>query len=311
MNAADTYVWHRQRKDGNKTGNLGTPHATADILRKYGITLQKKYGQNFLTDGNILNGIVESAEIGPDDYVIEIGPGIGTMTQLLAERAKGVTAVEIDSKLIPVLQDTLAEYANITVINQDIMKVDLKKIAEEKNNGRPVKVVANLPYYITTPIIMGLLEGNMPYDSITVMVQKEAAQRMQAAPGSKIYGALSLAIQYHTEPEIKMNVPAACFIPRPKVDSTVIRLTKRPEPPVNVTDTEFMFALIRASFNQRRKTLANGIGNAGGLCITRQQAADTLAGMGLSQTVRGEQLSLEQFALLSDELGQIRKVQGM
>ena len=254
---------------------------------------------------------MESAEIGPDDYVIEIGPGIGTMTQLLAERAKGVTAVEIDSKLIPVLQDTLAEYSNITVINQDIMKVDLKKTAEEENNGRPVKVVANLPYYITTPIIMELLEGNMPYDSITVMVQKEAAQRMQAAPGSKIYGALSLAIQYYTEPEIKMNVPAACFIPQPKVDSTVIRLTRRAEPPVDVIDKEFMFALIRASFNQRRKTLANGIGNAGGLGITRQQAADTLAGMGLLQTVRGEQLSLEQFALLSDELGKIRKKHDM
>ena len=234
---------------------------------------------------------------------MEIGPGIGTMTQLIAEKAKGVTAVEIDGKLIPVLEETLADYGNVTVLNQDIMKTDLKKLAAEKNEGRPFKVVANLPYYITTPIVMELLEEGVPYESITIMVQKEAAQRMQAAPGSKIYGALSLAIQYYTRPEIKLEVPAACFIPRPNVDSTVIKLTKRTLPPVSAEDPKLMFALIRASFNQRRKTLVNGLGNAAGLNVSKQQAAEALEEMGLSPTVRGEQLSLEQFARLSDELG--------
>lgn len=281
---------------------LAAPHVTAELLKKYDIRLQKKFGQNFLVDGNILNGIVDAADVTEDDYVVEIGPGIGTMTQLLAAKAHGVAAIEIDSALIPVLNETLADCDNVTVINQDIMKVDLKKLALEKNGGKPVKIVANLPYYITTPIIMGLIEGDTQYESITVMVQKEAAERMQAGPGSKIYGAMSLAISYYTVPEIMMNVPSSCFIPQPKVDSAVINLTHRDKPPVDAHDPKFMFALIRASFNHRRKTLANGIANAAGLGITRQQAADALTSMGLSATIRGEQLSLEQFARLSDVL---------
>lgn len=287
----------------NNTNTLGTPHATAEILKKYDIRLQKKYGQNFLIDGNILEGIVEAAGITKDDLVIEIGPGIGTMTQLLSQRAYHVAAVEIDSALIPVLHDTLEDCDNVTVINEDIMKMDLKKFVEENGEGKRVKIVANLPYYITTPIVMGLLEGDAPYESITIMVQKEAAERMQAGPGSKIYGAMSLAVSYYTKPQIMLEVPSTCFIPRPKVDSAVIRLDRCEKPPVDVNDKKLLFALIRASFNQRRKTLANGICN-GGLGYSRQQVTDALLQMELSPSIRGEQLSLSQFARLSDLLGE-------
>ena len=283
--------------------NLGNPQETIAVLQRYGFNFQKKYGQNFLIDGNVLEGIVDAAGITDEDYVVEIGPGIGTMTQLLSEHARKVAAIEIDSALIPVLHDTLAECDNVTVINEDIMKMDLKRFVDENNDGKSVKIVANLPYYITTPIVMGLLEGDAPFESITIMVQKEAAQRMQAGPGSKIYGAMSLAVSYYTEPEIMLNVPASCFIPRPKVDSAVIKLTRREVPPVKVDDKTMLFALIRASFNQRRKTLANGICN-GGLGFSRQQVVEALEQMDIAPTIRGEQLSLAQFGKLSDILGE-------
>lgn len=281
---------------------LGIPQNTIAVLQKYNFNFQKKYGQNFLVDTHVLEKIMDAAQITADDCVVEIGPGIGTMTQYLAERAGSVVAVEIDKNLIPILQETLSEYDNVTIINEDILKVDLNRIVEEKNGGRPVKVVANLPYYITTPIIMGLFENHVPLQSITIMVQKEVADRMQVGSGTKDYGALSLAVQYYARPEIVAIVPPNCFIPRPGVASAVIRLTRYEEPPVQVTDEAFLFALIRASFNQRRKTLANGLSNARNLSLTREQVTEALESMGLSPTVRGEALTLSQFAALSEML---------
>lgn len=282
--------------------NLGIPQNTIAVLQKYGFNFQKKFGQNFLIDTNVLDKIISSAEITKDDCVLEIGPGIGTMTQYLAESAREVVAVEIDKALIPILEDTLSAYDNVTVINEDILKVDINAIVQERNGGRPIKVVANLPYYITTPIIMGLFEQHVPLKSITIMVQKEVADRMQVGPGTKDYGALSLAVQYYAKPKIVANVPPNCFIPRPNVGSAVIRLTRYAEPPVKVDDEHKMFALIRASFNQRRKTLVNGLGNAAGLSVTKDQVAAALEKMGLSPTIRGEALTLEQFAELSNLL---------
>lgn len=279
--------------------NLGIPRNTIEILQKYQFNFQKRYGQNFLIDTGVLDRIISAAQITRDDCVLEIGPGIGTMTQCLAEHARQVAAVEIDKNLIPILEDTLSAYDNVTIINEDILKVDIKKIAEERNGGRPIKVVANLPYYITTPIIMGLFENHVPLESITVMVQKEVAERMQVGPGTKDYGALSLAVQYYAKPEIVANVPPNCFIPRPNVGSAVIRLTCYKEPPVQVADEIKMFALIRASFNQRRKTLVNSVGNARELGISKERAAAALEKMQLPATVRGEALTLEQFAELS------------
>ena len=283
--------------------NLGNPQETIAVLQRYGFNFQKKYGQNFLIDTHVLDKIIGAAQIGPDDFVLEIGPGIGTMTQYLAEAAREVVAVEIDTKLIPILQDTLKEYDNVTVLNEDILKVDIRKIAEEKNGGKPIKVVANLPYYITTPIIMGLFESEVPLESITVMVQKEVADRMQVGPGTKDYGALSLAVQYYAEPYIVANVPPNCFIPRPAVGSAVIRLTRYQEKPVKVNDASFMFKIIRASFNQRRKTLQNGLYNSSELRIPKEKTVAALEEMGLTPTIRGEKLSLEEFAQLSDILG--------
>ena len=283
--------------------NLGNPQETIAVLQRYGFNFQKKYGQNFLIDTHVLDKIIGAAQIGPDDFVLEIGPGIGTMTQYLAEAAREVIAVEIDTKLIPILQDTLKEYDNVTVLNEDILKVDIRKIAEEKNGGKPIKVVANLSYYITTPIIMGLFESEVPLDSITVMVQKEVADRMQVGPGTKDYGALSLAVQYYAEPYIVANVPPNCFIPRPAVGSAVIRLTRYQEKPVKVNDASFMFKIIRASFNQRRKTLQNGLYNSSELRIPKEKTVAALEEMGLTPTIRGEKLSLEEFAQLSDILG--------
>lgn len=282
--------------------SLGSGKNTAEIIQKYQFNFQKKFGQNFLIDSNILDKIVQSAEVTKEDCVLEIGPGIGTMTQYLAEAAREVVAVEIDKNLIPILKDTLSEYDNVTVINEDILKVDLNQIVQDKNGGRPIKVVANLPYYITTPIIMGLFENHVPLKSITIMVQKEVADRMQVGPGTKDYGALSLAVQYYAKPEIITRVPASCFMPRPNVDSTVIRLERYEEPPVFVKDEKYLFAVIRASFNQRRKTLANGLTNAGNLGVNRQLVEEALTQMGLSATVRGEALTLSQFAELSNYL---------
>lgn len=284
--------------------NLGIPQNTIAVLQKYNFNFQKKFGQNFLIDTRVLDRIIDSAEITKEDCVLEIGPGIGTMTQYLAEAAREVVAVEIDKNLIPILQnDTLAAYDNVTIINDDILKVDINQIVQEKNHGKPIKVVANLPYYITTPIIMGLFESHVPLKSITIMVQKEVADRMQVGPGTKDYGALSLAVQYYAKPEIVANVPPNCFIPRPNVGSAVIRLTRHENPPVQVDSEERMFALIRASFNQRRKTLINGLTNAGNLNITKEQVAQALEKMGLPATVRGEALTLEQFGELSNLLG--------
>lgn len=280
--------------------DLGIPQNTIAVLQKYQFNFQKKFGQNFLVDPRVLERIVDAAEINEEDCVLEIGPGIGTMTQYLAERAREVVAVEIDKALIPILQDTLSSYDNVTVINEDILKVDVQQIVQERNQGRPIKVVANLPYYITTPIIMSLLENHVPLKSITIMVQKEVADRMQVGPGTKDYGALSLAVQYYAHPEIVAHVPANCFMPRPNVDSSVIRLTRYSEPPVQVRDEKHMFAMIRASFNQRRKTLANGLAN--GMGLSREKVTAALAEMGLSATVRGEALTLEQFAQLSNLL---------
>ena len=284
--------------------NLGIPQNTVEVLHKYDFHIQKKYGQNFLIDIGVLERIVDAAEITGEDCVLEIGPGIGTMTQYLAERAGEVVTVEIDKNLIPILEETLSDYDNVTIINADILKVDINKIVEEKNQGRPIKVVANLPYYITTPIIMGLLETHVPLKSITVMVQKEVADRMQVGPGTKDYGALSLAVQYYAKPEIVANVPPNCFIPRPNVGSAVIRLTRYEEPPVHVDNEARLFALIRAAFNQRRKTLVNALGNAPGLGVTKDRVTEALQRMGLSLTIRGEALTLEQFARLDEELKQ-------
>ena len=281
---------------------LGEPKNTIAVLQKYGFVFQKKYGQNFLIDTHVLDKIVAAAQIGPDDFVVEIGPGIGTLTQYLAYAAREVCAVEIDKNLIPILTDTLSDYENVTVLNEDILKVDLNRLAEEKNNGRPIKVVANLPYYITTPIIMSLFENHVPLESVTVMVQKEVADRMQTGPGSKDYGALSLAVQYYADPYIVANVPPNCFMPRPKVGSAVIRLTRHASLPVEVADEKLMFALIRASFNQRRKTLANGLKNRGTLDFTKEEIEHAITACGFPLTVRGETLELADFARLSDVL---------
>ena len=286
--------------------NLGNPKNTIEIIQKYEFMFQKKFGQNFLIDTHVLEKIISAAGITKNDCVLEIGPGIGTMTQYLAENAGHVVAVEIDRNLIPILKVTLADYDNVTVINEDILRVDIKALAEEYNGGKPIKVVANLPYYITTPIIMGLFESGVPIDNITVMVQKEVADRMKEGPGSKDYGALSLAVQYYAEPEIVANVPPNCFIPRPNVGSAVIRLTRHKEMPVEVKDPALMFKIIRASFNQRRKTLQNGLGNAPELPYTKEQIAAAIAEMGLTPTIRGEALSLAQFAQLSDILGEMK-----
>lgn len=281
---------------------LGIPANTIAVLQKYQFNFQKKFGQNFLIDPHVLERIIEESNITKDDCVLEIGPGIGTMTQYLAEAAREVVAVEIDKALIPILQDTLSSYNNITVINNDILKVDINQIVQERNHGEAIKVVANLPYYITTPIIMGLFESRVPLKSITVMVQKEVADRMQVGPGTKDYGALSLAVQYYSKPEIVANVPPNCFMPRPNVGSAVIRLTRYEDAPVKVADEKYMFRLIRASFNQRRKTLVNGLLNAGTLGITKEDILTALEEMELSPTIRGEALTLAQFARLSDIL---------
>ena len=283
---------------------LGIPQNTIEILQKYNFKFQKKFGQNFLIDTHVLEKIIESAGITKDDFVLEIGPGIGTMTQYLCENAREVMAVEIDNNLIPILGETLAAYDNVTVVNEDILKLDIAKVAKEHNNNKPIKVVANLPYYITTPIIMGLFESHVPLESITVMVQKEVADRMQSGPGTKDYGALSLAVQYYSKAEIVANVPPNCFMPRPNVGSAVIRLTCHEKAPVDVDDEKLMFKLIRASFNQRRKTLQNGINNAPDLNFNKEQVVAALDEMGLVSTIRGEALTLEQFAKLSNLLVQ-------
>ena len=283
-----------------KEPTLGNPQNTIEILQKYNFSFQKKFGQNFLIDTHVLDRIIQSANITKDDMVLEIGPGIGTMTQYLAQAAGKVIAVEIDKNLIPILEDTLSGYDNVRVINEDVLKLDLKKLADEENNGKPVKVVANLPYYITTPIIMGLFENEVPVESITVMVQKEVADRMQTGPGNKDYGALSLAVQYYADPEIVANVPPNCFMPRPKVGSAVIRLTRHQNPPVQAKDEKLMFRIIRASFNQRRKTLANGLKNSQELQFTKEQVEQAITECGLPLNIRGEALTLEQFAALAD-----------
>lgn len=283
-----------------KTPTLGNPQNTIEILQKYNFNFQKKFGQNFLIDEHVLDKIIRAAEITKDDYVLEIGPGIGTMTQYLACAAREVTAVEIDRALIPILEDTLKEYDNVSIINEDILKVDIAALAKEKNGGRPIKVVANLPYYITTPIIMGLFESHVPLESITVMVQKEVADRMQVGPGTKDYGALSLAVQYYAEPYIVANVPPNGFMPRPAVGSAVIRLTRHQKPPVEVMDEKLMFRLIRASFNQRRKTLANGLKNSGELNLSKEVITAAIEKLGKGSSVRGEALDLEEFARLTN-----------
>ena len=283
-----------------KTPTLGNPQNTIEVLQKYNFNFQKKFGQNFLIDEHVLDKIIRAAEITKDDYVLEIGPGIGTMTQYLACAAREVTAVEIDRALIPILEDTLKEYDNVSIINEDILKVDIAALAKEKNGGRPIKVVANLPYYITTPIIMGLFESHVPLESITVMVQKEVADRMQVGPGTKDYGALSLAVQYYAEPYIVANVPPNCFMPRPAVGSAVIRLTRHQKPSVEVMDEKLMFRLIRASFNQRRKTLANGLKNSGELNLSKEVITAAIEKLGKGSSVRGEALDLEEFAKLTN-----------
>lgn len=292
-------------KDYKNVMHLGNPTNTIAVLNHYGFSFQKKFGQNFLIDENVVEKIVRDAGVTKDDFVLEIGPGIGTMTQILCENAREVVAVEIDDKLIPILtEDTLSWYDNVTVIHEDILKLDIVKLANERNGGKPIKVVANLPYYITTPIIMGLFESHVPLDSITIMVQKEVADRMQVGPGTKDYGALSLAVQYYAKPQILLNVPASCFMPRPNVDSAVIQLTRYEKPPVEVADEHLMFRLIRASFNQRRKTMTNSVGNSPELSVSKEQMAAALEKCGLSATVRGEALTLAQFAELANVLSE-------
>jgi 16S rRNA (adenine1518-N6/adenine1519-N6)-dimethyltransferase len=279
--------------------HLANPTNTLAVINRYNFAFQKKFGQNFLIDENVVEKIVRQAGVTGEDFVLEIGPGIGTMTQILCENAREVVAVEIDKNLIPILQDTLSEYNNVSVINDDILKVDINALAQEKNGGRPIKVVANLPYYITTPIIMGLFESNVPIDSITIMVQKEVAERMQEGPGSKDYGALSLAVQYYAKPEVVLTVPASCFMPRPKVDSAVIRLTRHETAPVQTTDASLMFKIIRASFNQRRKTLANALNNSPEIHLPKQVITDAIMQLCGNPSIRGEALTLEEFARLS------------
>ena len=284
---------------------LGDPKYTIEVLQKYNFAFQKRFGQNFLIDTHVLDKIIDSAQITKDDFVLEIGPGIGTMTQYLAEAAREVAAVEIDTTLIPILKDTLKDWDNVTVINNDILKVDIRKLALEKNQGRPIKVVANLPYYITTPIIMGLFENQVPIDSITIMVQKEVADRMQVGPGTKDYGALSLAVQYYANPEIVANVPPNCFMPRPNVGSAVIRLTRHETPVVDVKDEKLMFRIIRASFNQRRKTLVNGLKNSGEINFTKEQIEAAITAIDKPLTIRGEALTLAEFAALSNAFSEM------
>ena len=283
---------------------LGNPKYTIEVLQKYNFAFQKRFGQNFLIDTHVLEKIIEASKITKDDFVLEIGPGIGTMTQYLAEAAREVVAVEIDKTLIPILEnDTLKDWDNVTVINEDILKVDIAALAQEKNGGKPIKVVANLPYYITTPIIMGLFENHVPISSITIMVQKEVADRMQVGPGTKDYGALSLAVQYYARPQIIANVPPNCFMPRPNVGSAVIRLTRHKEVPVQVNDEKLMFKIIRASFNQRRKTLANGLNNAPDIHLSKEVIQESIEELGVPVTIRGEALTLQQFAQLSNIIG--------
>ena len=289
-----------------KEPTLGNPQNTIEVLQKYNFVFQKKFGQNFLIDTHVLDKIIAAAEITKDDFVLEIGPGIGTMTQYLACAARKVVAVEIDKALIPILEDTLSDYDNARVINNDVLKVDIAKLAEEENGGKPIKVVANLPYYITTPIIMALFEQHVPLANVTVMVQKEVAARMKSGPGSKDYGALSLAVQYYAKPYIVANVPPNCFMPRPKVGSAVIRLTRHAETPVQVDDEKLLFQIIRASFNQRRKTLANGLKNYEGLSFEKETIEAAIAECGFSPSVRGEALSLEEFAKLANVLGRAK-----
>lgn len=286
---------------------LGIPQNTIAVLQKYNFNFQKKFGQNFLIDTHVLEKIIESSGITKDDFVLEIGPGIGTMTQYLCENAREVVAVEIDRNLIPILADTLGAYHNVMVIHEDILKLDMNQLANERNNGRPIKVVANLPYYITTPIIMGLFESHVPVESITIMVQKEVAERMQVGPGTKDYGALSLAVQYYAKPEIIAHVPPNCFMPRPSVGSAVIRLTKHEKTPVFVEDEKLMFQLIRASFNQRRKTLVNGLYNFPQLQLSKEVIQESITELGMPLTVRGETLTLEQFAAFSNIIGRKRR----
>lgn len=286
---------------------LGIPRNTIEIIRKYNIKFQKRFGQNFLIDTHVLEKIISASGVTKNDFVLEIGPGIGTMTQYLCESAREVLAVEIDSSLIPVLSDTLSAYDNVTIVNKDILKLDINRIVKEYNQNTPIKVVANLPYYITTPIIMGLFESHVPLESVTVMVQKEVAQRMQAVPGTKDYGALSLAVQYYANAVIAANVPANCFIPRPNVGSAVIKLTCHSTPPVKVDDEKFMFSVIHASFNQRRKTLQNALSNDDRLGISKKEAADAIKQMGLAENTRGEVLYLKDFAKLSNILLNLRK----
>ena len=287
---------------------LGNPKNTIEILQKYNFSFQKKFGQNFLIDTHVLDKIIASAEITKEDMVLEIGPGIGTMTQYLACAARKVVAVEIDNSLIPILKDTLKDYDNIRIINDDVMKLDLAALAKEENGGKPIKGGANLPYYITTPIIMGLFENHVPVESITVMIQKEVAERMQVGPGTKEYGALSLAVQYYAKPYIVANVPPNCFMPRPKVSSAVIRLTKLKEPPVQVKDERLMFGIIRASFNQRRKTLVNGLSNSAELNLSKEEAIQAVESLGKGVSIRGEALSLEEFAKIANYILEIRNV---
>lgn len=286
---------------------LGNPKYTIEVLQKYNFAFQKRFGQNFLIDTHVLEKIIAASQISKDDFVLEIGPGIGTMTQYLAEYAREVAAVEIDNTLIPILKDTLKDWDNVTVINDDILKVDIRKLALEKNGGKPIKVVANLPYYITTPIIMGLFENQVPIDSITIMVQKEVADRMQVGPGTKDYGALSLAVQYYAKPEIVANVPPNCFMPRPKVGSAVIRLERYEKPPVEVSDEKLMFRIIRASFNQRRKTLVNGLKNSQELSYSREEIEEVLNECGIPLNIRGEALTLAEFASLANAFDKKRK----
>lgn len=281
---------------------LGDPKKTIEVLQKYEFMFQKKFGQNFLIDTHVLDKIVSASGITKDDFVLEIGPGIGTLTQYLAYGAREVVAVEIDKALIPILEDTLSGFENVSIINEDILKVDIEKLARERNGGKPIKVVANLPYYITTPIIMGLFENHVPIDTITVMVQKEVADRMQVGPGTKDYGALSLAVQYYAEPYIVANVPPNCFMPRPKVGSAVIRLTRHKEAPVQVEDESLMFDMVRASFNQRRKTLANGLKNSPKITYSKEQIEEAIEECGFKPAVRGEALTLEEFAKLANQL---------
>lgn len=284
---------------------LGNPKNTIEILNKYKFVFQKKFGQNFLIDTHVLDKIVLAAGVTKEDFVLEIGPGIGTLTQYLCENAREVVAVEIDKMLLPILEDTLSEYDNVTVINSDILKLDLNALVKERNNNQPIKVVANLPYYITTPIIMDLFERHLPLDNITVMVQKEVADRMQASPGSKDYGALSLAVQYYAKPYIAANVPPNCFMPRPNVGSAVINLTLHKESPIEVRDEKLLFRMIRASFNQRRKTLMNGLNNSPELSFSKEEVGQALAALGLNENIRGEALTLEQFAALANQLSRM------